>query len=169
MTLEQYAYLAEIIGVILIVATFIFLAVQLRQNTRAVKSATLQSIHNKTMTAYEMLMDDSMMDTFIKGMREPSDLTAIEKGKFNAFWTVALHTFQNDYFQIQAGTYDGRIQDGWWQVLRNNFLSPGFRLHWEKRKFVLAPEFREFVETEIMKRQPSPDYQEAVKHPEIQE
>ncbi len=52
MTLEDYPYLVEIVGGIFVVVTLIFVIIQLRQNTLALKSSTLQGIHNQTMTAY---------------------------------------------------------------------------------------------------------------------
>jgi hypothetical protein len=89
-------------------------------------------------------------------------LTAVEKGKFHAYWTATLQEYQQTYFQIQSGLMDAQIQDGWWQMLRNNVLSPGFRLHWEQRNFVLFSKFREFVETEVMRGQPTPGLEAAV-------
>jgi hypothetical protein len=115
------------------------------------------------MTAYGMLLEDPMMEIFIKGMRDPSGLDSVEKGKFNAFLTVTLHSFQQTYLQILAGAYEPHVTDGWWQVMRNNFLSPGFKLHWEQRKFMLAPEFRDFVETDVMGRDPTPELQDRVR------
>lgn len=43
MTLERMSYIAEIIGVIAVVFTLIFLTIQVRQNTRQIKSQGLQS------------------------------------------------------------------------------------------------------------------------------
>ena len=102
------------------------------------------------------------MEVILKGMPQPSDLTPVEKGKFNAFWTVTLQNYQQTYFQIRAGTYDPDSFDGWWQVLRNNFLSPGFQLHWKQRKFILSSEFQKFMEEEVMSRQPTPEYAESL-------
>ena len=160
MTLEQYANFAEIVGVIIVVLTFMYMTIQLRQGTRALKSVTVQSLQNQTMTVYGMLIED--MEIFIEGMRDPSALSAVERGKFNALLTVNLHALQNAYLQIQSGAYDERMQDGWWQVMRNNFLSPGYQGHWDRRKFMLDTEFREFVETEVLKREPTPQYVERV-------
>ena len=160
MTIEEYANLAEIVGVAIVVLTFIFLAVQLRQGTRALKSATIQNLQNQTMTVYGMLLEDPMMETFMTGMRDPSELSAVERAKFNAFLTVNFHALQQTYLQSQYGTYDGRMQDGWWQMMRDNFLSPGYRRYWDRRKFLLAPEFREFVETDVLSRKPTPEYEE---------
>jgi hypothetical protein len=75
---------------------------------------------------------------------------------------MALQNYQHAYFQIRAGAYDERLLDGWWQVLIDNFLSPDFRLHWKQRKFVLNPEFQNFVEEEVMNRQPTADHAKAL-------
>jgi len=43
MTLEQYAYLAEIFGVIVIVVTLIYLSVQVRQGAELLRSESRQA------------------------------------------------------------------------------------------------------------------------------
>jgi len=100
MTLEQYANLFEIIGGAIVIITLIFLVIQLRQNTVAVKSATVLGSHNTTLTVYGMLMEDSMIEVLVKGMPRPSDLTAVEKAKFNAFWTATLQNYQHSRHQM---------------------------------------------------------------------
>ena len=162
MTLEQYAYLVEIIGGVVVIVTLVFLVIQLRQNTVALQSATLLGTHSHTLAVHQMLAEDSMMEALIKGAPGSSDLTPVQKGKFNAFWTVAFQNYQQFFFQVRAGTYDGNILDGWWQVLRDDFLSPGLQAFWKKRKFVLTPEFRNFVDEEVMTRQPTPGYVESL-------
>lgn len=162
MTLEQYANFFEIVGGAIVVVTLIFLVIQLRQNTHALKSTMRLGIQGPTISIYQMLSEDSMMEAVIKGMPRPSDLTPIQKGKFNAFCTVTLQNYQQTYYQIREGNYDQILFDGWWQVLRDNFLSPGFQLHWKQRKFILSPEFRNYVEKEIMSLQPTPGYAESI-------
>ncbi len=66
--------------------------------------------------------------------------------------------YQQTFFQIRAGTYDEDLYDGWWQVLRDNFMSPGFELHWKQRKFILSRAFQEFVEKEVLCRPPTSNY-----------
>ena len=56
MTLEDIAYLAEIIGLIVIVATLIYLAVQTRQNTDAIRTQSAQSILQAVQSDIETLM-----------------------------------------------------------------------------------------------------------------
>ena len=46
MTLEQWAYLAEIIGVILVIASLIYVAQQLRQNTEMMRAESRNAVHH---------------------------------------------------------------------------------------------------------------------------
>lgn len=162
MTLQTYANLFEIIGGAIVIVTLILLVIQIRQNTLALRSATVLESHKTTLTVYGMLLDDSMISVLNKGMPRPTELTPIEKAKFHAFWTATLQNYQQTFFQIRSGTYDRSLYDGWWQVLRDNFLSPGFKLHWEQRKFILSPEFQSFVEQEVLSRAPTPGHLAAV-------
>ena len=58
MTLDQYANLFEIVGGVIVIITLVFLVIQLRQNTRALKSSTVLFSHNTTLTVYGMLLED---------------------------------------------------------------------------------------------------------------
>lgn len=49
MALEQFANIAEIIGVLLAIVTLIFLTLQIRQNTRALRLTTIQEVLNSEM------------------------------------------------------------------------------------------------------------------------
>ena len=79
----------------IVVVSLIFLVIQLRQNTRALKSRTVLGQQRHTLTGYQTLMEDSMMEVILKGMPRPSDLTPAERDRFNAFWTMALQNYQH--------------------------------------------------------------------------
>lgn len=57
MALAELANVAEIIGVILVVLTLIFLTLQIRQNTRALKATTIQNV---------MRDETAMMSIFVE-------------------------------------------------------------------------------------------------------
>ena len=52
MTLDQFANIAKIIGVVIVVVTLIYLSVQLRQNTQALHSTGAQATHDALGTYY---------------------------------------------------------------------------------------------------------------------
>ena len=43
MTLEEYAYIAEIAGVILVITSLAYLSIQVRQGTRATQAVSIQT------------------------------------------------------------------------------------------------------------------------------
>ncbi len=57
MTLEQYAYVAEIIGVIMVVLTLAYLAIQTKQNTGAIQSSVRQSLLQEDRESLRLLVD----------------------------------------------------------------------------------------------------------------
>ncbi len=57
MTLDYYANVAEIIGVIVVIATLIFLALQIRQNTKALRSTTIQEVMQTEIALMSLLVE----------------------------------------------------------------------------------------------------------------
>ncbi len=150
---------AEVIGVLGIIAGIIFLGYEIRQNTTAVRSEASQGLQDQILGIYDMLMNDPMAEIYLKGMADPSALSAAEAVKFHSFWTVGLQAHQNMHTQVREGAIDQQLAEGWWQLLRDNFQSPGLQAHWEMRGNLLSAEFREFVETEVMPLKPTPQYE----------
>ncbi len=145
----------QIIANIGVIAGIFFVGFELQQNTVAVKSEASNGIQENVVANYEILMSDSMMDIYQRGMINPADLTALETGKFHSFWTVSLLAYQNLYYQVLEGAYDGQRVEGWWQHLRSQFEYSGVKEHWTSRSFILSAEFRDFVETNVMSREPT--------------
>lgn len=57
MALEQFANIAEIIGVLLVTVTIVFLTLQIRQNTKALRSTTIQAVLNSEMEFGKILIE----------------------------------------------------------------------------------------------------------------
>jgi hypothetical protein len=151
--------IAEVLGVVGVIGSLAFVALEIRQNTSAVRSAASQGVQDQVATVYQMYATDPTLTGILqRGMQDPSNLTPEELARFDAFWTVALQANQNVYVQIQEGAFDNAMAEGWWQLLRSNLEYPGLRQYWATRSFLLSPSFREFVETEVMARDPIPDF-----------
>jgi len=134
-----------------VIAGIIFLGYEMRQNTSALKSGAAQNINNQIAGINELRMDPEIMSLIIKGDAHPEDLSAVEKQQYFSYLSTILHAWQNMYVQMREGAYDEDSLSGWWRVLRENFETPGFVEYWNTRAFVLSPDFREFVETEVMR------------------
>lgn len=69
MALDYYANIAEIVGVILVVVTLVFLTLQIRQNTRALRSTTIQSVMQSEVAMMSILVENAdTWEKIISGM-----------------------------------------------------------------------------------------------------
>ena len=101
MTLEQMAYLAEIVGVILIVASLIYVGRQLRQNTEMMRAESRNMIQHGHQQEILALMDYPDVWRAFSG-EELDD----ESVRLNQWLIAALRSREHEWFQYQSGALD---------------------------------------------------------------
>jgi hypothetical protein len=139
MTLEQYAYLAEIVGVILVVASLVYLARQVNQNSELLKSGSRQAlIANDHSTANVAIENSDLFELATK----PEKLSFRDQWRFSMFLIMDMRNREHEYFQYRAGVLDenawksyrqairfsgsnARVQR-WWKTIGRNAFDPDF-------------------------------------------
>jgi hypothetical protein len=103
MTLEQIAYLAEIIGVIIVVVTLIYLSVQVRQGAELLRSESRQAqITNDLDGVYKFVEHPELGRLFCQ-VETPS---FVEKTKLN-FWIIGqMRAREHEWLQYRSGALD---------------------------------------------------------------
>ncbi len=70
MNLSDLANLGQVIGAVAVVISLIYVALQIRQNTNAVRAATAQSVHEHFASWYHFLAsDESLSQVVIDGLK----------------------------------------------------------------------------------------------------
>ena len=154
--------LGEMLGILAnfgVIAGIVFLAYEIRQNTVSLKSSVSQNIYTQISQLLDKTMDAQFAEIMLRGQESFENLSQIEKVQYSSYLGQSFQAWQNIYFQVRAGAYDAKMADGWWQVLKNSLLLPGFRECWENSSQHLSSEFRDFVATKVMTRDPTPNYQ----------
>jgi len=105
--LETIANVAEIIGVTLVLVTLVFLTLQIRQNTRAIRSTTIQAVMQSDMTFAQILVDNAeLWDRVLAGeMPAKGEETRRAIVLFNLFMIDAetrFHQFSNGFLDEQS-------------------------------------------------------------------
>ena len=73
MPLEQLANIAEILGMLVVAVTLIFLTLQMRQNTKALRSSAAQNAHEMAETIYSRIIEDAdLTDIVLRGFSDPA-------------------------------------------------------------------------------------------------
>ncbi len=157
MKLEKYALVAEIVGGLAVVVTLAFLIVEIRGNTNAIRSAAAEAVHDNYSTWYSSVAGDpELLGLSIKGMKDYSSLSEVEKGQFVAMFMAFTSHSQNAFYKWQDGSLAPELWQGWEFVSMNFLSTPGGEEFWGERGYMFSDAYRQYVETEILPREPHP-------------
>ena len=101
MTLEQYAYIAEIVGVIIIVITLIYLAVQVRQGSDALMATSRQATLDADLAFLSKVIDYPEL-----GENRGLVGETIEEVRISAYLVFYLRIREFAWFQYRSGILD---------------------------------------------------------------
>jgi len=157
MTIGDLGSLGEFVGAIATVATLIYLAIQIRSNTRAVQSAAAQAVHENYATWYQLLASDSeLSQVTVNGLRDYSSLSEAEKAQFVSVFMAFLSYSQNAYIKWREGALSADLWKGWELLMMNLFGAPGGAEFWKERGYIFGDDFQKYVESKIMNQPPDP-------------
>ena len=147
------AELTQFLGGIGVIASLIYVAIQIRNNARTVRAATYQQIGSTMTNHFDMVFaSEELCSLVLRGCDDFVSLNRVEKARFRFYLMSVMHRFENAWFQHNIGT----MQLGDWQAFAVNmdslFSLPGTQTAWPLIKTRTNPEFRAFVD-ELAKRQ----------------
>jgi len=141
MTLEQYAYLAEILGVIIIVVTLLYLSVQVRQGAHALLATSREA----TMTAELGFLSKCMDYPEIAMGFGDSGLTA-EEIRLTTYLVSYLRIREFAWFQYQNGILDDTTWESYMAPTVGVFASDTARGVWNSDAIKMDPGFMAYVD-----------------------
>jgi hypothetical protein len=159
MTLDQVANIAEISAAALVIVSLIYVAIQIKQNTKATQLSTSQAfIDTYGKVVMQIYGDKQFRDIYWRGLKGLANLHGSETAAFAA-WTIhTCRIWESFYYQWQEGVFDDHLWAGWKIQLCDLFGYRGIREIWSARNHQLSEEFREFVDNEIVSGEPKPLY-----------
>lgn len=98
---EALGAVAETLGAIGVIATLLYLAQQIRSNTRSVRSSTYQEM-DRAMREVELLSagNPDVSRILFSGIADFDSLAPEEKPRFGSILNMMLRGFQNYEYQI---------------------------------------------------------------------
>ena len=103
MTLFELGALGEFVGAIGVVLTLIYLAVQIRQNTKSVQSAAEFDVLNAWNALHNLRASDGELNEILtKGWRG-KELSFSERNRFNSLCYSQFNIYHAIYYQHESG------------------------------------------------------------------
>lgn len=146
MTLEQISYLSQSIAAIAVVASLVFVGVQIRQSD---KTQRAQMHDNRLRVLRETMLhiaSPGVAESFIKGSRADADISDVEWTQFFLISLIQDITRAEQYRQFQEGLISA---DRWAQtqtMIMANMTTPGFRAIYQVNRPLLSAEYRALLD-----------------------
>ena len=137
MNWEAIGAIGEAVGAAAVVGSLVYLAVQIRQNTKSVQAATFQSVA------------EGLADASYRLINAPP-LT--QKADWFLLFVGTLRRYENLHFQIRRGALGPSDVEGFIASLGAVFEVPIFRECWPRTRELFHPSFAAFVEERVLPR-----------------
>jgi len=148
MNLEQLSYLAQIVGVIAVVASLGYVSIQLKQNTNALQAQTRQGILHSSQAVIQAIIDQPEIQLSAKKFES---LTEEEQVRIASFLSMALRGSEFSWLQHRSGVMDEAQWETEKGLVAGILSAEPYRVWWEALgRALFSSEFVSFVEEVIV-------------------
>lgn len=157
--LEQLVQIAELIGVIVITCTLIFIALQLKQGADTMRSESRQAQINLDLALVSRLVEFPEIGRVISQSETP---TFEEKTQL-MFWIIGqLRTREHEWLQYNSGALDKETWESYRGVIYFVIGTSRSRELWNLTKIYFNPHFVKMVD-DMIQDAPTIDYWESLR------
>jgi hypothetical protein len=144
--------LGEIVAIVGVMITLVFVGLELRQNTAAVRGATFQALSDASAADLSAVAHDpelaALLERVYFGEADAAEFSGAENMRLYFYYMAFARRLENSYLQHTAGVIDGRIFEsyGWHDAILSR---PHFREFWNEYggRAGVSDEFASFLET----------------------
>ena len=147
MNWDAASAIAEWLGVIAVVVSLIYVALQIRQNTTTIKSATeLETGRMWSDLHSRMAHSENMVDIWDKGLTDSDSLNPTEKRKFIWFVAEYFYIVENLYRQRNLGFLSLETWSQHEKAVAGLLLHPMIQRWWESGVSPYSIEFKQAID-----------------------
>ena len=150
MTIEQVGSIGEIIGALATLATLVYLAVQIRGNTRMMRSQTRHVAHQLNEGPSTLIAQNPQMaGVFRRGTADINALDPDEQTQFVFLIALYFTNFHNSYGEVELGIESEADLESHWIGPSLVFQSSGARAVWEMISVSYPEDFQAYVQSKL--------------------
>ena len=143
MNWEAIGALAELAGALGVIASLVYLAIQIRQNTHSAREASWNSVLGDLQQFRSLIAQDpEVARVYREGLRDLQALNDDDRWRFGALMQYLYCVFELGLFRAP---YEPLFQH-YSEVLAWTAVRPGARDWWSKAKRLYSPDFQHFID-----------------------
>ena len=142
--------LAEVVSAVGVIVSLIYVAAQVRHNTRAVRSATHHALVTTRLDYVALVADNPELSRIVRvGSEDYGGLDRDERHRFGLVMYYSFSAGENFYYQHRQGALDQEQWERWCETLRVYFAQPGIREWFETTPQQFTASFAAFLDAEF--------------------
>ena len=147
MTLNELGSLGEFMSGLAVVVTLVYLAIQIRHNTRAVRSSMHQDMVEATLRVAESLSDNADVGLIVlKADEDYDNLTAGELLRFEAYAERVFGNFESVYYSYRNSMIEEDLWVSWESSCLADISRVGMRRFWQDQRPLHLRDFMDFID-----------------------
>jgi hypothetical protein len=147
MNWEAIGAIGEVLGAAAVVVTLGYLAVQIRQNSQAVKNSAAQSLLSEANGSLRVAAaDPATARAVILGQTLFDELSEGERAQFITWMFAWMRTIEQAYFQYAKGYIDEEIWEGHRAHHRQLIQAPAIKIWWSHRRYFFSQKFQKYMD-----------------------
>ncbi len=148
--LSEWANVAEIIASVVIVASIVYVGLEVNQNTKALQNESYQFVISGLRESNALLLaDEDLNRIFEAGVSTPSSLSDEEWRKFSTFMIGRWANWEYLFLMRQEGSISPAAWSAFDPGFRVQVCAPGYLRFFEENRLRHAPEFMEYLDNEV--------------------
>ena len=144
MNWEAISAVSEIIGAIAVVVSLIYVAAQIRQNTKIMRAGTKQSLTEATQGVIYKAMDHS--DEFVKLVSGAEPDSPEEDARMSLLTRAMLRGFESQCYQFDSGMLESQEWRALQTAIRELCSLPGFNRYWQQLKPHMSERLKKVID-----------------------
>jgi hypothetical protein len=139
---------AELLGALGVIASLIYLAVQIRQNTESVRMASHHGVAEQFQRSnLAALEDPQLAELLIRGLPDASSLSDVDRLRVDLYLLSLFRTYEELYQLHQKGLVDHELWDSREQSMMRWMSYPGVRSWWrDSQVHMFIASFRAYID-----------------------
>ena len=151
MTLEDFYFISQIAAALGIMASLVFVGLQVRQSTRQAKADAAQAVHDNFAKWYLSFSEHPhLSDIGVKGLPGLDNLTPQETMHFITSILAVISYTQSAFYKWREGDLDDELWRSWERSSLSYLDTKGGKEVWAVRKYAFTPAFVDYVEANLL-------------------
>ena len=150
MTLQDLGNFGEFIGAFAVITSLIYVAMQLRQNTRSLRTSSFQAAMQNASHHNRMLTENAeVVGLYLRGLDSYSSLDQVERVRFQSLMLNIVWSFEITLSLHEEGVYsDSRLAAHLEHVL-STLAAPGGGEWWEETAGTIDEKVRSYIDAHM--------------------